>query len=159
MDAYRWRIEILMSAMTKIALTGNEVAKEAILRVACQRGTIAETREQVMLDMLEKKPMGVTEMMEAMQLKRFPAEQILLRLRTAKKVYLYDFEKSGVANNGLRKIWAAGDCPDAVYTPKRIRKHNPSKSIRVQSAKQVKKDFKVTMPSRDPLVSAFFGPR
>lgn len=155
MDAYRWRIEILMEAMNKIAATGNEVAKEAIIRVACQRGTMFDAREQVMLDILSKNPMGVTEMMDAMQLKRFSVEQTLLKLRESKKVYLYDFKKTGEANNGIRKIWAAGSYPDAVYKPKRIRKNKPV--LTVKNVKPIKTLNK--SPSRDALVAALFGHR
>lgn len=153
MDAYRWRCEILTAAMNKIALSGNELAKEAMAKVASRRMTFTD-REKQLLEFLNGKPRELVDIMENMQLTRFNIEKVISRLRFDKKVYLHSFSSSPTNTGAQRKVWAVGNKPDAVFvSKKKADKTSIKKPVKLSIVTVVER----RSVKRDPMVSAFFG--
>lgn len=151
MDAYRWRYELLLEIMNKIAKTGNKEAIEAVDKVKRKCKPFNE-RKQQMLDLLGDGPMELCEIQEGMGSKATTIDKVLTALRLEKKIYLHSFKAVG-RNSIIRKVWAAGNQEDAVYIPK-------AKKSRAKIKKQVVKPVVIKKKVfRDPMVSAFFGPR
>lgn len=153
MDAYRWRYEILLESMNKIAKTGNKDALEALDKVKIRCKSFDE-RKQQMLDLLNVGPMEFYDIKKGMNLTTTSIDKIMAALKLEKKIYLHSFNIIGKQST-IRKVWAAGNEPDAIYVPK-------VKPSRVKVKKQVVRVEPVVVHKkvfRDPMVSALFGPR
>lgn len=153
MDAYRWRYEILLESMNKIAKTGNKDALEALdkVKIMCKP---FDQRKQQTLDLLEAGPMEFNQIEKGIGIAASSIDKIITALRNEKKIYVHSFNLVG-SRSTIRKVWAAGNKPDAIYVPK-------VKSPRVKIKKQVAHVAPVVAKVkvfRDPMVSALFGPR
>lgn len=151
MDAYRWRYEILLESMNKIVKTGNKDAIEALdkVKIMCKP---FDQRKQQTLDLLENGPMEFNQIEKGIGIAASSIDKIITALRNEKKIYVHSFNLVGPRST-IRKVWAAGNKPDAIYVPK-------VKPSRVKVKKQIAAPVVVHKKVfRDPMVSALFGPR
>lgn len=158
MDAYRWRYLLLAEAMREIAETGDLKAQQALESVDAKCRSKAR-RDNQLLTLLAEKPLTFEGMLLGMGMTRVPVLQIIRRLHDARKVYVHSYLRDTSRKQASwRKVWAAGDKPDAVFVPVTPRQAGakPRKAAK-EKVKYVKPPSPSATPVRDPLIAALFG--